>query len=236
MKTINLVTLRSMSFDDLNISIVREPSIDFKIIIPRQKIAGIDDISLNNSLEFGWAAYAAQQLHNVCTDLCYSVPSPASLKPFEFTIETVEPAKFAGVLYRLAQDYNSRDPEIILSSFQYMISTFYIQRGEQKKDAVFTAWGLLYVSNEQFDLPPGTLKARKIRLHKKSKSMKDNKKYTGKKDRVRVDAKDASEVEYLHSKYPALTHRMIRNAITIAGPLRKNITKYLNRKKLKIKN
>lgn len=34
--------------------------------------------------------------------------------------------------------------------------------------------------------------------------MSDNKSYTGKQDRIRVDSNDPSEVEYLHSQYPGL--------------------------------
>ena len=60
--------------------------------------------------------------------------------------------------------------------------------------------------------------------------MSDNKKDIGKKDRIRVDSKDPSEVEYLHAQFPKLTHHAIRQAIKAAGPLRKHIVAYLKRK------
>lgn len=57
--------------------------------------------------------------------------------------------------------------------------------------------------------------------------MADNKKKRDGRDRSKVDSKDASEVEYLHSKYPGLSHQQISGAIRAAGPVRKNIEKYL---------
>lgn len=60
--------------------------------------------------------------------------------------------------------------------------------------------------------------------------MPDNKKNTGKQDRVRVDSKDSSEVEYLHSKFPKMSHQAISGAVRAAGPLRKDIVSYLNNK------
>lgn len=61
--------------------------------------------------------------------------------------------------------------------------------------------------------------------------MGDNKKSVGKQDRIRVDAKDPSEVEYLHGKFPNLSHQAISAAVKAAGPLRKDIVNYLNKKK-----
>lgn len=60
--------------------------------------------------------------------------------------------------------------------------------------------------------------------------MSDNKKYTGKRDRIKVDSKDGSEVEYLHSRYPNLSHQAISGAVRAAGPMRKDIEHYLNKK------
>lgn len=57
--------------------------------------------------------------------------------------------------------------------------------------------------------------------------MNDNRNKKGKADRIRVDSQDASEVEYLHKKYPDLSHRAIKAAIKCAGPMRKNIEQYL---------
>ena len=61
--------------------------------------------------------------------------------------------------------------------------------------------------------------------------MADNKSNTGLQDRIRVDANDPSEIEYLHSQYPALTHAQIKDAVKAAGPLRADIIAYLNKKK-----
>lgn len=58
--------------------------------------------------------------------------------------------------------------------------------------------------------------------------MSDNKNYTGQQDRIRVDANDASEVEYLHRQFPHKTHQQIKDAIAAKGPLRKDIEAYLN--------
>ena len=60
--------------------------------------------------------------------------------------------------------------------------------------------------------------------------MADNKQQTSQQDRIRVDANDSSEVEYLHQQYPFMTHQQILDAIKAAGPLRRNIVEYLNQK------
>ena len=57
--------------------------------------------------------------------------------------------------------------------------------------------------------------------------MADNKKYKGRQDRNRVDSNDPSEVEYLHSRFPKLTHRVISAAVKAAGPMRESIIQYL---------
>lgn len=58
--------------------------------------------------------------------------------------------------------------------------------------------------------------------------MSDSKTNTGQQDRLRVDANDASEVEYLHQQYPHLAHETVRKAIQDHGPLRADIKKYLD--------
>jgi len=58
--------------------------------------------------------------------------------------------------------------------------------------------------------------------------MSDNKKATDIKDRIRVDANDPSEVEYVHSKYPQLEHQQVLDAIRSKGPMREDIEKYLD--------
>ena len=59
--------------------------------------------------------------------------------------------------------------------------------------------------------------------------MTDNKKLKGKQDRIRVAAKQKSEIAYLHSRYPLLTRRQIIAAVKSAGPMRRNIVKYLDK-------
>jgi hypothetical protein len=61
--------------------------------------------------------------------------------------------------------------------------------------------------------------------------MADNKNQTSQQDRIRVDANDPSEVEYLHRQFPAMTHQQIVDAIQKAGPLRADIIAYLNKSK-----
>jgi hypothetical protein len=61
--------------------------------------------------------------------------------------------------------------------------------------------------------------------------MSDNKNQTSQQDRIRVDANDSSEVEYLHQQYPTYTHQQILDVIKEKGPLRADIVAYLNKMK-----
>ena len=60
--------------------------------------------------------------------------------------------------------------------------------------------------------------------------MADDKSKTSMQDRIRVDANDPSEVEYLHQIYPFLSHEQIVEAIKAAGPMRADIQAYLQKK------
>lgn len=60
--------------------------------------------------------------------------------------------------------------------------------------------------------------------------MADNKKNKGKQDRIRVSSTDPSEVEYLHRKYPKLSHQAVHGAISAAGAMRKDIVAYIKNK------
>ena len=60
--------------------------------------------------------------------------------------------------------------------------------------------------------------------------MSDNKTNKGKQDDIRVDSNDSSEVEYLHQQFPNKTHDQIKEAIKAAGPMRKDIIAYLEKK------
>ena len=67
-------------------------------------------------------------------------------------------------------------------------------------------------------------------LHKeKLNFMSDDKSVTTRQDRDRVDSKDASEVEYVHSQFPELEHEQVVEAIEKEGPLRKDIYEYLKK-------
>jgi len=59
--------------------------------------------------------------------------------------------------------------------------------------------------------------------------MSDDKSKTGKQDDIRVDANDPNEVEYLHRKFPHLTHEQVRAAIQAKGPMREDIVAYLSK-------
>lgn len=59
--------------------------------------------------------------------------------------------------------------------------------------------------------------------------MSDNKQNRGQEDRIRVDANDPSEVEYLHRQFPRLSHAHIKQAIEKAGPFREDIIQELKR-------
>ena len=60
--------------------------------------------------------------------------------------------------------------------------------------------------------------------------MPDDKTKKGGSDRRKVSSKEPYEVEYLHTKYPHLSHQQVYAAIKTAGPERKNIVKYLKDK------
>lgn len=46
-------------------------------------------------------------------------------------------------------------------------------------------------------------------------------------DRIRVNASDPSEVEYVHKQFPHLTHQQVLDAVREKGPMREDIIKYL---------
>ncbi|MES1219073.1 MAG: DUF3606 domain-containing protein [Bacteroidota bacterium] len=56
----------------------------------------------------------------------------------------------------------------------------------------------------------------------------DNKNTKGMQDRIKVDANDRSEVEYLHQQYPHLTHEQVLDAVKREGPYREDIKAYLD--------
>jgi len=60
--------------------------------------------------------------------------------------------------------------------------------------------------------------------------MSDNKNNTGQQDRIRIDANDPSEVEYVHSLFPELEHSQVLDAIKEKGPIRKDVMEYLKKK------
>lgn len=60
--------------------------------------------------------------------------------------------------------------------------------------------------------------------------MEVNKAKTSKADRDKVSAMEAYEVEYLHQQYPNLSQQQVRGAVRAAGPQRKNIISYLEKK------
>ncbi len=67
-------------------------------------------------------------------------------------------------------------------------------------------------------------------LYNKLTHMADNKQLKTKQDRLRVDANDPNEVEYLHRQFPKKYHQQIVDAIKVAGPMRANIIRYLEGK------
>ena len=65
--------------------------------------------------------------------------------------------------------------------------------------------------------------------------MADNKNIQGIWDRIRVDARDPAEVEYLQQKFPGLKHGEVLTAIREAGPGRRDIIRYIEEHVLKNK-
>jgi len=59
--------------------------------------------------------------------------------------------------------------------------------------------------------------------------MADNKEKQGKRDAMRVDSMDPSEVEYLHRQFPEKSHQEIKDAIKAAGPMRADIVSRLKK-------
>jgi Protein of unknown function (DUF3606) len=57
--------------------------------------------------------------------------------------------------------------------------------------------------------------------------MADNKDNRGQQDRIRVDANDSNEVEFLHRKFPGKSHAEIKKAIEQNGPFRDDIERAL---------
>jgi len=60
--------------------------------------------------------------------------------------------------------------------------------------------------------------------------MSDNKNVQDGRDRSKVDSQDKNEVEYVHQQFPGLSHEQIKEAIAAAGPVRKDIMEWLNKK------
>ena len=57
--------------------------------------------------------------------------------------------------------------------------------------------------------------------------MADNKSKVGQQDKVRIDASDPSEVEYVHRQFPHLQHQQVLDAIREKGPMREDVIRYL---------
>ena len=60
--------------------------------------------------------------------------------------------------------------------------------------------------------------------------MADNKNITDKRDKVKIDINDTSEVEYVHQQFPRLAHSQIVEAIKEKGPSREAVMNYLKTK------
>ena len=57
--------------------------------------------------------------------------------------------------------------------------------------------------------------------------MADNKTKVGQQDKIRIDASDPSEVEYVHRQFPHLQHQQVLDAVKEKGPLREDVIKFL---------
>jgi len=57
--------------------------------------------------------------------------------------------------------------------------------------------------------------------------MSDSKQNVGVQDRIRIDANDPSEVEYVHQQFPWFKHEQIKKAIKEKGPFREDVVRYL---------
>lgn len=61
--------------------------------------------------------------------------------------------------------------------------------------------------------------------------MSDSKQNVGVQDRIRIDANDKSEVEYVHQQFPWMTHEQVQKAIKEKGPYREDVIKFLQDQK-----
>lgn len=57
--------------------------------------------------------------------------------------------------------------------------------------------------------------------------MSDNKTKVAQQDRIRIDASDPSEVEFVHRQFPHLKHQQVLDAIREKGPMREDVLVYL---------
>jgi len=58
-------------------------------------------------------------------------------------------------------------------------------------------------------------------------AMPDNKMNVSQQDKIRIDASDPSEVEYVHRQFPHLTHQQVLDAVREKGPMREDVMKFL---------
>jgi hypothetical protein len=59
--------------------------------------------------------------------------------------------------------------------------------------------------------------------------MTDNKQQKGAQDRTTVNRRESFEVEYLHQKYPWLSHQTVKEAVDKYGPNRNKVEAQLGR-------
>jgi len=59
--------------------------------------------------------------------------------------------------------------------------------------------------------------------------MTDNRLLKGTQDRTRVNGRESYEVEYLHQKFPWLSHSTVKEAVDKFGPNRDKVEAQLNR-------
>jgi len=76
--------------------------------------------------------------------------------------------------------------------------------------------------------PPGTAFASSPNTLKPL-FMTDNKQLKGTQDRIRINGLESYEVEYLHQKFPWLSHQTVKDAVDKYGPNRNKVEAHLDR-------
>ena len=132
----------------LYIHLLRQNDTEFEIIIPREKLAGIDE---NNDILFEYllAAYAGQLLSQVATSFAYYVPCPKRNDSIYFRVIVPDLEKFTDTLYLIIQGFNYSSDDDLNSDFS--VDASYFLSNAYDEDYECNTWGLLHIASQYLD-------------------------------------------------------------------------------------